>query len=326
MLLHSDGFDSHASNGTLSHGDPAWGAQSAVTVATGTGRFGGKALVGPAAGSAGYAELLVPGTNVAFAGWFRVTNGSGDTTLLQRGTARLLYRKADGTLVAGDAAGDKVTSPAGVLPTGTYRWIEVSYGPTEITLRVSGMPQGTANITSRPDFSQPVRVINGGSGQGQVAVDDLIVWDDQGSYMNTFGLSPRRIHLLRPTAPGASTGWQATGPNWQAADADNWNPGGAGVTAAAAGLKDLYEFGDLAAQAASVDALVVRTRVENTGDNPAQLLHTVRSAEGTEANGPLQAVPTTASTLKTAFYRDPNGAAWTTASINSLQAGQTSSN
>lgn len=331
MLLHSDGFDSHATGAaTLADGDPAWGAQTGVSITAASGKFSGKSLRLAAAAAGGIA-FSAPGVNVGIGAYFNVATSSNPLTLIRDlgNSQNLLVRSADGTLTVRDGAGTvRVTSDPAASADGSYNWVEVHWKSDGVYLYVDGLiVDSYLGAYTSPDFSDLRLLDSAGTGIGQVDVDDLVVWDDQGSYMNSFPLGPRRIQLHRPTAAGASTQWTpASGANWQAVDDTDWS-GGVGVTAETASLKDLYELSDLTVNPATINAVVVRTKVQNTGDNPAQLQHVLRGSDGSEVNGTLQAVPTLAPTvLKSAFYRDTNGAPWTPATVNALQAGQVSSN
>lgn len=331
MLLHSDGFDSHATGAaTLADGSPKWTGQSAVTIAAAAGKFGGQSLR-LAAATAGYAELSVTGTFVAFAGYFKVATSSNPVVLARDVTngVDLVTRNSNGALVVRDGADNvRITSAAAAHPDGEFVWLEVSYRSDGVYLAVNGLPVGSfVGAYTGPDFS-PLRLINSaGTGIGQIDVDDLIVWDDQGSYFNTFGVPLRRITLLRPDGPGASTSWVPNGAtNWQSVDDTNWS-GGAGVVSTVAGQKDLYTMTDLPIAPSTINAVVVRAKAVNAGDNPAALALLVRGADGSEAAGPVTTVATgTPAVIENAFYRDSAGAAWTAGSVNAVQAGQQSNN
>lgn len=323
MLLHLDGFDSHATGTpSLAAGSPKWGAQSNASIVAAAGKFGGKALRLAAAGGSAALVLTLAGTIAAA---FYAKLASLTTVLLSNaaGSQTLLDVQADGSVRVYDGGGTlRGTSATGLVAAGTFFWFEVAYQSGAITVLVNGQPV----ISYVGAYTLPAGLALKNSAV-QVDYDDLVVWDDQGSYMNTFGLSPRRIHLLQPDGNGASTQWTPNvGPNYADVTAPDWG-GGDGVVAEAAGLKDLYSLSDLAATPANINAVVVRTLVENTGDNPANLLHSIRTADGQEQNANAQAVPTGApAVLESVFYRDPNAAAWTPTTVNGLQAGMTSSN
>lgn len=327
MLIHSDGFDSHETGAaTLADGDARWGAQSGVEIDATGGRFGGKSLHLDSA-TAGY--LTFDGDtadNPAIAAYFKVGTISNDLPLVWADSQNLVLLKVDRSIEVRDGGGVlRTTAPAGSLPVDTYAWIEVSYRAGGVYINVNGASVGTPHVGAYTavDLAAARLINSAGTGIGAVDVDDFIVWDDSGSYFNSFGLAPRRIQLMRPNANGTPVDWTPNGPtNYQSVDATDWD-GGAGVTASANGTKDRYAFTDLTATPGSVDAVVVKTRVQNTGGSPATLTHV--SGNGlAEASGSAQAVPELApGTLRTAFYRDPSGAAWTPSTVNANEFGQT---
>lgn len=325
MLLHSDGFDSHANGGTLADGGAAWGAQVGVAITASVGKFGGKALrlAATTVGSAAFA--VASAVNPAFAFWVKAATRSNPVPLLADSAGALLTLNVDGSLVVADGAGTtRITLPAGSVPDATWVWVEVSYRSGGVNSSINGVPIGSPYVGAYtvPDVAALKLLNSTGTGIGQIDVDDFIVWDDQGSFFNTYGLSPRRIQLLRPNGPGTSSAWVPAGPtNWESVDAPDW-AGGAGVTATVAGQKDRYAFTDLASVPGAIDAVVLKTRQQNVGSDPATLTHV--SGNGvTEVSGAAQTISTVApGVLETAFYRDPSGAAWTPSTVNGNEFGE----
>lgn len=317
MLLHSDGFDSHATgSATLSAGDPNWAAQSGVTIQAADGRFGGKSLRLPS-GTAGYADFVVVGTYLAFAGWFNVRGLASAATLLSDSTGPLVQVQTGGSVVVKDGAGTtRATAAAGTIVAGTYAWVEVSYRNGSIVLNKAGLPVAsyTGSYTA-PNYSD-LTLLGNSSRASAIDVDDFIVWDDQGSYFNTFGLRPRRIQLVNPTADGPTTDWTPLGAsNWGSVSANSW-AGADGVEATLSGQTDLYDFGDLPVAPGAVDAVTVKVRGVNNGSDPATLA--LLSGNGSvTSTGAAQTLPTSDATLRETFYRDPNGAAWSKSTVGS---------
>lgn len=329
MLLHSDGFDSHLTgSATLSDGDAGWTAQSGVTIQATAGKFGGKSLR-RAAATTGYAAFVNAGVEKCFAGYFLLGafGGAATTDLLRMAAGQVLLRtNQDGDLLVYDGGGTLRITAAAARPA-AYAWIEVHYRTGVISLYVNGLPL-TGYTGAYTSIGSTFHLLGAAAANVPATdVDDFITWDTDGSYFNGYPLGPRRIHLHRPDGAGASTQWTpASGTNWAAVDDTDWS-GGVGVTAQVAALKDLYSLSDLPNAPAVINAVVVKTRQENTGDNPAKLQHVLRGADTAEVQGPLQDVSNTGlKPLKSTFYRDPNGAAWTPSVLNSLQAGFTSSN
>lgn len=321
MLLHSDGFDSHAAAGTLSAGDPGWGAQTGVVVTAAAGRFSGNALRLPANTSGGAALVVAPTGRLAVAGWFKATT-LASAVLLRDTAGPLLSLAADGSLVVRDGAGTiRITSAAALVSAASFAWVEVSYRTGQINLTVAGVPAGVYTGAYTDPDEASLQVLASGGTNPELFLDDLIVWDDAGSFFNTFAVAPRRIQLLRPTADGTPVQWTPNGAtNWQSADAADW-AGGAGNVATANGQKDRYGFSDLAAAPGSIDAVTVKTRVENTGTDPATLAHVVGQGVAETASTP-QSIAGTPGVLRSNFYRDTAAAVWTASTVNAAEFGQ----
>lgn len=322
-LLHSDGFDSHATGAAvLADGNPTFGAQVGVSIDATAGRFGGKALT-LAANTTGSVALAIPAptSNASIAGWFKV--GALAAADLLFDTSAKLSVDATGALIVRDGAGTiRITTAAGVVTADAYQWIEVSYRSSGINLYVNGVPTGTPYVGA---YTAPVwaslKVLNSTGTNPAMTADDVIVWDSSTSFFNSFGLAPRRIQLLRPNAAGASSAWvPASGSNWAAVDDTDWS-GGVGVSATNIGQKDRYQFTDLAATPGAVDAVTVRAKAVSTGSDPATL-QLVNAQGGTEATSPAATVPTSAAVMQASFYRDANNVAWTEATVNSAEFGQ----
>lgn len=323
MLQLIDGFDSHAAGGTLSAGNPSFGAQTAVAIVAAVGRFGGKALRLAANTSGSIALNFTPsGGQAAFAGWFKVaTLAAAD--FMYAGSA-LLSVDATGALIVRDGSGTaRITTAAGVLAADTYAWIEVSYRTAGVYLNVNGAPTGTAYVGAytAPTWASLVALRSTGTNP-VITCDDLIAWDASGSYFNAFGVAPRRIQLKNPNADGTPVQWTPNGPtNWQSVTAADWT-GGAGVDATAVGQKDRYAFTALTAAPGAIDAVVVRTRAVNTGSDPATITHVMGDGVA-EVAGTAQALPGVAGPQASIFYRDVNGIAFTPATADSAEFGQT---
>ena len=328
MLIHSDGFDSHETGAaTLADGDSKWGAQSGVSINATGGRFAGKSLR-LASSTSGYLSFDASSAagNVAFAGYFKVGTISNDLPLLWSDSQDLILLKVDRSIEVRDGSGTLRTSaPAASLPVDTYAWVEVSYRSGGININVGGAAVGTPYVGAYTAIDlADLRLLNSvGTGIGQVDVDDFLVWDDSGSYFNAFNLAPRRIQLLRPNAPGTDSDWTPGGPtNWESVDSADWG-GGAGVTATVNGTKDRYGFSNLTVNPGSIDAVVVKTKVQNIGGTPATLSH-VSGVGATEVSSTPQSIPDVApGVLSAAFYRDPSGVTWTPSTVNANEFGQT---
>lgn len=327
MLLHSDGFDSHGAGAvTLEDGDPGWTSSANVFIEAGEGKFGSNALKAYN-GDAAQAAFPFSATG-AMGAYFRVVDAV-DVVLLYDVThsVALVTRLANGTVVVRDGGGNvRITSAAGAMALDTYAWVEVNYRPDGVWLAIDALP--IAPYTGAYTAPGTAARLFSGSPAADRLVDDLVVWDDQGSFFNTYALGPRRIQLLRPTSDGDVVEWEPApgNDNWEAVDSADWT-GGAGVTSVVGGQKDLYRFEPLAVNPGTINAVVVKTQVQNTGETAAAIQHVVRGTDTLEAGAPAQVVPTVApGVLRSTFYRDQNNLSWTASAVNSVQAGQVSTN
>lgn len=321
-LLLSDGFDSHGTGAaTLSDGDPSWGSQSGVEIAAGAGRYGGKVLY-LEEDTAGSVSIMVSpvGSTLAVAAHYKVSASSGTVELLIDGAGPLLERTSSGGLRVRDGAGVELVSADGALPDDTWGWVEVVFAPTAISLYLEGDLIGSySGAYTYPDVGS-LALLDGGVGNGDTWVDDILVWDDSGSYFNTFGILPRRIQLLEPSADGKYSQWvsQGSDPNWASVNAPDW-AGGDGVQATEDGQRDSYRLSDLASSPGLIDAVVVKVRAESTGGTHAALK--VLSILGTEAQSSPIPVPSSPGPLKSTLYTDPNGVSWTSTTVRETEFG-----
>lgn len=194
-----------------------------------------------------------------------------------------------------------------------------------MTVRVDGTAVLT-NVSTGVDFdyitgtNTVVFMTIGGS----ITIDDVIIWDDEGTGMTTFPLGLRMIQTLRPSGAGSSTQWSpvAVSLNYDAVD-DVGSDGDAGYVASSApGQKDLYAFSNLASPITSVTAAVVSTMMKNglSGD---RVLHTRVKSSSSAVNGSSYR-PSAASYVlrQEAFVTDPaTSAAWTGSGINAAEFG-----
>jgi hypothetical protein len=327
MLLHSDGFDSHAT-GTpnLVDGDPNWGAQTGLTISATGGKFGGKSL-DSAANTTGSVVFIAAYTGqLGFAGWLKVgaITATNILKILSDASDTLLQMDDTRHLVVKDGVGTTRYTSTGTLAVSTFQWIEVDYKTGSIDLKIGNVLDGTYTGAYTAPVG-PFKLLDNTTAHPAASLDDVLVWDDSGSFFNAFGLAPRRIQLLQATGAGASSGWAPNGAtNWQSVTGTDWTTNaGLGVVATANGTKDYYDAGNLTGTPASVDALVIKSRQENTGSDPASLQHAVRESGGTEAFSSSQSVSSAGPTaLRSTFYRDPLSVAWTTATVNSVQFGE----
>ena len=231
----------------------------------------------------------------------------------------------------GDYSGTLLGTVAGFFNPSTWRWIEVkvvihdSTGSVEIRdgsgavlLALSGIDTrnaGTSGVIDALSF------FNMTSSTNRVALQDLVVWDESGSGMNTWS-GETRVDSLVPTAAGTTTQLTpSAGSNWQCVDelpmavADY-------VSSSTVGHRDLYTLGNLPFTPVTVFG-VIATAVGSKDDaGSSTLLLPVKSGATTSAGSGSTLELATYKRFRRVFETDPNtSAAWTVSAINALEAG-----
>lgn len=137
--------------------------------------------------------------------------------------------KADGTVrwILGTGGTEVAASATGQVVDATWNWIEMKIVcKTDTTGSVEFRLNGTeiANVTgiqtinsSAGDVSSIALRFENSSGGNTFRVDDLFVWDTDGTDFVDF-LGPSRIFTLKPTANGAEDDWLPTPDNYQNID------------------------------------------------------------------------------------------------------------
>lgn len=173
----------------------------------------------------------------------------------------------------------------------------------------SGTPTGQINIGS---------AANGQATSVTCFYDDLIVWDSTGTAFNTFPIGPQRITLHSPNGAGSSTQFTpSANANWQCVS--QVYTGTANVSDATTGKVDLYAVPTLPWSPTTVNAVVMNTYANNPGGGGNVLKAQVKSS-AVAAGAPIT-LPIALANFQTPFYTDSNSAAWTAASVNSMQIG-----
>lgn len=196
------------------------------------------------------------------------------------------------------------------------------------TLRINGVV--VAQVTG-------ANTRNGGAGvvdkvilkSGTVTTSSNCYWDD--FYItNGNSLGDCRVDTLRPNATGASSAWLGSDGN----SVDNWamvddmSTTTDYVGSSTVGAKDLYEMSNVTVTTGTVYGIQTEffAAKSDAGTAPGPIDIVERKSDGTER---VQAAVAPAATLSTDYQwargaireTDPSGAAWTIASVNSLQVG-----
>lgn len=222
-----------------------------------------------------------------------------------------------------------VTLNTPIFADGNYHWLEYTIQGADLVVYVddlevirtpaSGitMPAGVVHFYMVLTISQAIRP----------TIDDFISWNAGGSNFNTFPIHPQRISLIRPNAAGLYAQWTPTGTanNWAAVYKTTYSGTLTQyVTAPTAGLKDLYEYTDLAYIPWKINAVMSKVFAQDNGSVTSNLNLTARVGTTEGVLGTV-ALPVGSNRVLSAIsYNDPLGNPWTGSNVNAAQFGLTS--
>lgn len=182
-----------------------------------------------------------------------------------------------------------------ILVPDRFYWLEmrvVCASSGRFVLRVDGADvidftgQTTNSATTNPAGVQGVRFLPGNAGTStaeHTSFDDIVIWDNQTGWPNTFPIGPHRISALAPNAAGTTTAWTpSTGANWQAVDERVTAAYSESdfVSATTANSVDLYNMENLPTTALDVRTVVANIVGRGT-ETPKTIDVAVRSASTT---------------------------------------------
>lgn len=199
--------------------------------------------------------------------------------------------------------------------------VEVRINGT-VALSLTGIDtqnQAAAGIT-QIKLSSGVTESTNVTGNNEMWVDDVIIWDTTGTKHNTFH-GDRRIYALNITGAGASAQFTPTaGQNYENVDDTAPDDDTTVNASGTVGHIDSLAFADLPSNALVIGALTVNlwARKDDAGDR--QIAAKARLA-GTYATGPNHALITTYANYQTHFEVDPATADWTRPNINAGEIG-----
>lgn len=332
-----DSFDCYDVTASIAKKWSSVGADFALS--TTGGRFGGGCFQNSGGGS--YAAFLtrnvsiVSGATTYVAMWIQITgvtsagiqqpviafNGgstnNGPLCLTAAGNLALIDWNGGVTLA---------TSTANISD-GAYHWIEfalkINGSSTVAALYIDGVLQfsGTYSMTQTAQVITSVYIGPGYNfNSGPNSIDDVIIWDDQGSTFNTFPLGPRRIACLNPSGAGSSTGFTpSTGTNWSCAA--QAYAGTKTLISTTSGQVDTYVTAGLSYSPSSViNGVVVNSYAQNpAADGTKNLISKLQST--TIASGATHVPTGTLITYQDCFTTDSTGAAWNTLKVDGMQPG-----
>lgn len=195
-------------------------------------------------------------------------------------------------------------------------------------------------ITTTANLTNPSAIIVGTNlnvetdTTGDVFFDDIALNDNTGSFQTSYPGSGKIIHL-RPSAAGDSTGWSPlAGTNWSNVSEVTPDDLTSYVNTSTVNAEDLYNVDNSnigASDTVNVVAVGVRTR-GSSSNTPTYKLEIEKTASGTKSQS-AGITPGSTSFFTNApsatnphnylltTYQDPDSAAWTQATLDTMQIG-----
>lgn len=334
-LRFCDGFDSYSSASQL---PSKWSTVYNVAFGANTGRYGGGAVsnsgiaysmqlnkvVSIPSGAKVRVGLHIKYTANAYANGLISSNYvvgiNGSAALMLNSVGQLLVTALGTTTI-------RITSTA-VVNDGNFHWVELEYWLNGATLStaqlwIDGVSQGS--YTGSLATAAAITSVNFGLGYVFSSytgwIDDVVVWDDQGSSFNTFPLGPRRITTLLPNADGDLAQFTPKTGTLHYPMVIGGYASTDYVSDSGSGNVDLYKFPALPYSPTSLNAVVANYFGQNTGTGTTSLIPKLKTS-GTTVSGATSTLAVGNNTLiQAAFSTDAGGAAWTTTSANSMQIG-----
>lgn len=330
-----DGFDSYSSASQLVS---KWSSGSNLAYNATGGRFGGGALTN-ALSSLG-STLLSRGVSIPSGAkvriGFSIKYATGQTGspiasayIVGLNTNSILHLNAAGLLSVSILGNNTIVLTSSIaVNDNNWHWVELEYylngssGSTQ--LYIDGVLQGSATANLSP--AQSVSSVNIGLGYGNATVgtafiDDVIVWDDQGSTFNTFPLGPRRISTLVPNADGDLVQFTPKTGTSHFAMVNGGYASTNYVSDTGTGNTELFRFPSLSYSPTSLNAVVGNYFGQNTGSGSTSLIPKLKTSGTTGSGSTLTLSVGANSLLQSPFVTDAGGTAWTASAVNAMQLG-----
>jgi hypothetical protein len=229
-----------------------------------------------------------------------------------------LWRGAAGSVLIGQHVGGFVAN--------AHYYVEVEWvihdttGVAKLRLNGTEVISYTGDTRNGGVSTNIDTVLFGANGGINTFFDDWYVCDDAGAApCNTF-LGDVRVLPLRPSAPGANTGFTPdTGANWSRVNETPYSA--VNYVGAAASAKDTYTMGDLAAPLPIVHGIKTAAIVKNPdGGNPSAR-NLVRVGT-TDYAGTAVITAATDALVSTLWPSNPaTSAAWAASEVNAMEVG-----
>ncbi|QRE00318.1 hypothetical protein [Burkholderia phage BCSR5] len=316
-----------------------WVYNSGLSFEAGAGKYGGVAL----SGTQGYGRVGLAGTSIPagvptyVAGWWKFTSGLNALTsgvgMVVINTSMVLHITSGGTIGVYDTNRNLKGQGSRSISDSAYHWIEAAITVDGANSKVTVYVDGLKDIDGTFDLgvaAAPQTMVGLGVGTvvSKAYMDDVIVWDNQsGDSFTSFPIGIKRIGLLNPNGPGASTKFvssDSTKANWQVAS-QPYVPVLPAVVATLsdAGIDniDLYTANALGFTPTGDLNVVVSISGSNPSGDGAHKLGAVVQSNALQNAGLRQNLGSTPLTRQTMFMYDPATNPWTLASVNNIQIG-----
>lgn len=356
-LLFTEGFDTKTTPSTdMTRYPLGYNVRSGNTASISTtgGRFGGRCMAWDAWTSVNYLQFnlgatlnkAVADTVINFGFWFK-TPGCGASQQFfrlgddQGSTGMYLILTTGGSIAAKNwNFGSTLATGSAYIPDNGWHWIEVSFKVSTtagwVKVYVDGVQDinfsgvTASSITSGAKYatwylggnmSGDIGVTLGAN--GSQLIDDVVIWDDQGSAFNTFPIGAQRIYTQLPTSDASVAYTRDSGANnYARVNEITVNTDVSYVDATATGNADYYGCAALSGWTpGTINAVMVKTDSYDPSGGGHTARHNVK-VSGTAVNGSSFAIPYSYRFQGTPFYTRPAGGAWTSAEVgSSLQFG-----
>lgn len=156
----------------------------------------------------------------------------------------------------------------------------------------------------------------------ELDVDDISLYDETGSFMNTQITADFKIETLRPSADDGAQEWTtSTGSNHAALVDETAVDTSDYIYATASGDRDQFTMTDLGSTPSTVHAVVVNAVARRTDVGAKNLKVFAHSSASDSISGDL-ALSNNYATYQQPAYQDPNGpASWTGTTVNGASIG-----
>jgi hypothetical protein len=239
-----------------------------------------------------------------------------------------------GQVVAAPQSGSSGASGTTDIPTATWCWVEIKvlFGTTASDGAINVKVDGTTVLSmSSVDTNYTglgvnrVEITGGGHSVDFTYVDDIVIMNDTGSYMNDF-IGDSLIETLTPNGDGTTVDWTASaGADYTCVDE---TPSAANddtdyVYSATAGQEDRFTMTNLGSTPVTIHCVYPRARAKKTTAGLRTMRMLINSG-GTETTGETLGLADGAYVWYPGepYYVDPNtAAAWTESGVNAMQVG-----